>query len=348
MTDQERIETVKKILDILHDPKTGLNARRKELRQKYKDNKEYEQAKYALLSTVAQESANKRKISSDDIDDNDMNFMLTGEDVVEKYFVNSCGQYAKAFCYIHDKLVEKKEIEPLDLQIMVSTNINYLSTAQHGHTLPCVKMGDGKWYAIEPNQNTKENYPTNPQYGELPLIFGEIKVGNKINHILKGVDDPYKIMAIMPWKEYEEKLSDFANFLKVSTEWDKNTKIMLSAILNVQKEINLNDGLRAQICAFCYAIKDTKMPIRVVMANRKNSAAPFFTLTIKIGTDLCYFMPRHHHYVFLNKLKDLGDNKFLDIGSKDQYEYTMVKEFTPSEYIKYFESDILTQTQERQ
>ena len=84
------------------------------------------------------------------------------------------------------------------------------------------------------------------------------------------------------------------------------------------------------------------------MADRKNSKSPLFALTVKIGKDLCYFRPQHHHYVFLNKLENLGDNKFLDIGSKNQDEYTLVKEYTPAEYIQYFESNVLTKIKERQ
>ena len=151
-TDEQIIATIRKILDVLHDPKTGWQSKRDKLRQKYKDNKEYEQAKTDLLFEITKPYGATEQSSKTDMD-----FMLTGEDVVERYFQTTCGQAAKAFCYMHDKMVKSGEIEPLDLQIMMSSDVNHLMDAQIGHTLPCVKMSDGKYHAFDPQiRFTKE------------------------------------------------------------------------------------------------------------------------------------------------------------------------------------------------
>ena len=340
MTDEEIKTTIKKILEKLQDPKTGWNSRREELRHKYRG-KEYAHAKEDLLFKVAKERAKTRGISIDDMDDNDITFSLTGEDVVEKYFINSCGQAAKGFCYMHDKMVKAGEIKPLDLQIMVSMNMDYLVSAQSGHTLPCVKMSDGKYHAFDPQIQLSKGHP------DVQFINSEIKVGNKIYHLLEQIKDkPYKIMAIMPWKEYEEKISNFTNFLKISVEHDKNTKMKMLVITHALKKLKFEDRLLNNIYNFCREMQNTKSPIRIVRADKKGSKNPFFTITIRINGDLYYFMPVNH-YVYLHKLKDLGNNKFLDVGSEHQDEYTLAQEFTPKEYMKWFELNVMNKTRER-
>ncbi len=341
MTDEEIKATIEKILLKLQDPKTGWNSRREELRRKYKGN-EYARAKQELLFKVAKERAETRGVSFDDMDDNDITFSLTGEDVVEKYFINSCNQVAKGFCYMHDKMVKAGEIKPLDLQIMMSTDMDYLVSAQFGHALPCVKMSDGKYHAFDPQIQLSKGHP------DVQFINSEIKVGNTIYHLLEQIKGkPYKIMAIMSWKEYENNISNFANFLKVATEKDKKTSMNISSIQNVLKGLNLQNGIRANIYNFCHEMQNTKSRIRIVMADKKGSKNPFFTITIRINGDLYYFMPNSHNYVFLHKLKDLGNNKFLDIGSEHQDEYTLAQEFTPKEYIKWFESNVMNKNRER-
>ena len=153
-------------------------------------------------------------------------------------------------------------------------------------------------------------------------------------------------MAIMPWKEYENNVCNFANFLKVATEKDKKTSMNISSIQNVLKELNLQNGTRANIYNFCREMQNTKSPIRIVRADKKGSKNPFFTITIRINGDLYYFMPVHP-YVYLHKLKDLGNNKFLDVGSEHQDEYTLAQEFTPKEYMKWFESNVISKNYER-
>lgn len=341
MTDKEIKATVKKILEKLQDPKTGWNSRREELRRKYRGN-EYTRAKQELLFKVAKERAEIRGVSFDDMDDNDIIFSLTGEDVVEKYFINSCNQTAKGFCYMHDKMVKAGEIKPLDLKIMMSTDMDYLVSGQSGHALPCVKMSDGKYHAFDPQIQLEKEHP------DVQFINSEIKVGNTIYHLLEQIKDkPYKIMAIMPWKEYENNIYNFANFLKVATERDKKTSMNISSIQNVLKGLKLQNGTRENIYNFCREMQNTKSQIRIVMADKKGGKKPFFTITIRINGGVYYFMPNRHKYVFLHKLKDLGNNKFLDIGSEHQDEYTLKQEFTPKEYIKWFESNVMNKTQER-
>ena len=87
MTDEQRIESIKAILKQLHDPKTGFDAKRKELREKYKDNDEYR----AAMEKFGRKIAETHGVKGDNVTESDIKFSFTGKDVVENRFAVSCG-----------------------------------------------------------------------------------------------------------------------------------------------------------------------------------------------------------------------------------------------------------------
>ena len=153
MTDQEIIATIRKILDVLHDPKTGFKAFFNELEAQGLKRKDVE---YQQRVTDKQyELAAKYGLTKDN-DSSEVKFRLSGEDVMNCHACVSCGQAAKAFCYVNSQL---PKTEQLDLKVLFSTDIEHLIDAKEGHTLPCVKLSDGKWHAIEPQICPRAEYP---------------------------------------------------------------------------------------------------------------------------------------------------------------------------------------------
>ena len=166
-TDEQIIATVRKILDALHDPDTGFNAFRKELREQHLKKEEYEQRivdkEYELAEKYGLTKANNR---------DEVKFKLTGKDIMDSRLYVSCGQAAKAFCYVNSQLPKD---EQLDLKVLFSTDIEHLVDAKEGHTLPCVKLSDGKWHAIEPQiQPEKDKQPG------FQFVCDDVKVGGEI------------------------------------------------------------------------------------------------------------------------------------------------------------------------
>ena len=118
-----KTETIKKILEILHNPKTGFDSLRTELGQEAQNQEQYDAAKEKVLNKMA-----ARHSISMDASYEEKIFVLTGQDIVDNRICFSCGNAAKAFCYINSKLHElDSEYEPLpDVKIMTSIDINHL------------------------------------------------------------------------------------------------------------------------------------------------------------------------------------------------------------------------------
>ena len=289
-------------------------------------------------------------------------FAISGKDVYESGYNWSCGTLAKDFCYVNANLhkilkelkthksfkqdIEKLEqdigplenIEPLkELQVMISTHPEHLIDGMMGHTLPCVKMDDGKWYAIEPNvKSTVANYPQHPKYPGIPLIMDEIKVGNNIHHIFKGIDVPYEIRSVLPWSEYE-KLG-FSGALKCFYKHDKNTQMLFGLIETVLKSIDLTKK-EGKMYDFCKKIHHSKMPITIMGVTC--GKYKFSVITININGDLYYFMPTHS-YPMMHKIEINGD---IVISGKEKW--NIIWQQTPKEYIKSYE-DYLNQSLQNQ
>lgn len=75
-----------------------------------------------------------------------------------------------------------------------------------GHTLPCVKMSDGKYHALDPQVKITKSNPN------VPFIQGEIREGNIIHHILPATIEegnyPYKILG----KNIKQNFQILVNF----------------------------------------------------------------------------------------------------------------------------------------
>ena len=342
MTDDQRITSIKEILKRLHNPETGFEAKREELRRQYKNNDDY----YREMENVVRRVA-KTHGATDTSTGSEMLFMWTGQDVCKNRFSVTCGQKAKAFCYVNSLLPPDEQLE---LRIMMSTAMDHLVDGGHGHTLPCVKMSDGKWYAIEPNPHIIKNRPKHPQYPDIPFILDNISVGKEIHHILDGIEDkPYKVMKMMPWEEYEREMSDFTKFLAASVERDETSQFLIASIEKILADMNIHNGRRHSVYDFCCEMSNTKSPIRVVTFRSDNPRAQDdYMRPIELGSkenmDLYYFMPTHH-YLMLHKLQDLGNNRVLDMDSGKQY--NILSRQTPAEYIREYESLVNTKSQER-
>ena len=268
--------------------------------------------------------------------ENERIFAISGKDVYESGHQWSCGTVARTFWYINSelqKITNRSDLNPFeDVRIMLSVHPDHEIDGSYGHTLPCIKMPDGKWHAIEPNPNTIKNYPQHPQYPRLPIILDEIKVGNKVHHILPGMDVPYEITAFMSYQEYIEKCSSFGSFLKFYTKRDKKTKIQIGEIESILAQINSN-GNTGNTYEFCKHMQGKRLPITIIKPKKHD----FVFIALKIGNDLYYFRPEHK-YAYLHKLQDLGNNQLLDIDSKRQYEIELTG--SPSEYIQYHKGQI--------
>ncbi len=336
MTDEQRIESIKAILKQLHDPKTGFDAKREELRKQYKDYDKYR----AAMEKFGRKIAETHGVKGDDVTESDIKFSFTGKDVVENRFAISCGNRAKAFCYMHDKLVKEGKIKPLDLQIMMSTSTEHLIDGMVGHTLPCVKMGDGKWYAIESNVNIVKNLPDHPKYPGVPFVVDDIEVGKEIHHILNGIEEtPYKVMNMMRWKEYEKKMSKFPNFLKASVERGYKATMITAKIELVLKNMKSTESAILNIYNFCKEMGNSRFPIKVVESSVKgDEKRKDYFVMVKLDGNWYSFSPRKRGYLSLLKLQDLGVNRFMS-EDKNKYEWSM------SGYMKWYEKNVMNTAQ---
>lgn len=265
-------------------------------------------------------------------DGNEKLFQVTGDVAYENKLAISCGMFAKVFCYCNS--VMEPIDQKLEVQVMMSLHPESLIDGMRGHTLPCVKMGEGKnarWYAIEPNPNIVKNCPKHEKYPDIPFIMDEIKVGNTIHHILKGMI-PYEIIKTVPW-ETHNKMS-FGKFLKTVSKRNKLTKMSVGIIETILKQINKGEQ-PGRIYDFCKCLDNRSLPIMVISA--QNAKHCFYALVIKIDGDLYYFMP-NHTYLMLHKFKKLENGNYLDIANNE--EYTIKEKCTPKKYVQLFEDSM--------
>ena len=296
MTDDQRIESIKKILQM----------------QRHPPHRDAGDKADILISRTKNYPGITEKST-----DFERFFAISGKDTYESGAQWTCGTEAKTFCYLNSTLPKDEQLE---VKIMISAHPDHLIDSMANHTLPCVKMGDGKWYALEPTK-VAENRIRHPIYPDMPFIMDELKVGNQIHHIKKGMvergNPPYEITAIMSWPEYEEKCSDFGTFLKYGSKRDKKTKTIVGAIETVLGQINSN-GQTGNTYNFCKLMQDSKLPIKVI----KPKGCDFTELLINVNGELYRFGTRHR-YAMIQKLK-----------------YETEKEWTMVDYVKWFEDKL--------
>ena len=229
-TDEQIIATVRKILDVLHDPDKGFNAFREELRNKKLSEKEYEQA----IIDKQYEIAAKYGLTKEN-NESEVKFRLSGKDVMDNHLYVSCGQAAKAFCYVNSLLPKE---EQLDLKVLFSTDIEHLIDAMEGHTLPCVQLSDGKWHAIEPQIKPDKNKQPGFEF-----VCDDVKVGGEIWHQLPKIKEkgrPYQITKILTPEEQLSIYSDFSKFLEASMVHQGEIAFVCSGLRMMLQ--NLNSG----------------------------------------------------------------------------------------------------------
>ena len=319
-TDEQIIATIRKILDVLHDPSTGFNAFRKELREQNLNKDEFEQRiadkEYELAAKYGLTRENNRS---------EIIFRLSGKDVMDSHLYVSCGQAAKAFCYVNSQLPKE---EQLNLKVLFSTDIEHLIDAKEGHTLPCVKLSDGKWHAIEPQIQPEKNKQPGFQF-----VCDDVKVGGEIWHQLESIKEkgrPYLITKIVTPEEQVTTYSVFSKFLEASMVHKGRMKFISSTLKLILQNVKPEQyqSSRRQIYEICKALTDKKVPVKVLSFVNGNKG-PY---RIAIEQDGCYYeMNPTVSYLSLNKSVGTDGFKFNEPG------YKLQKIMSPAEFIKEFE-----------
>ena len=242
MTNEQKITTVKNIVTRLHNPHTGFNGLRRsvmsrlspsELEQlknikqanlyihniilekinefelseqkgRYYDRDDFENSILSEIRTALQDvKAYNAKHNLDNLDK--MKFALDGETIHKYRFYASCGNAASAFAYENSTM--DNGIPESDIMFLNSTRWDHLIDGMSGHTVPYIKLSDGKCYVFDPQINPRNN-------SELGFIVSDIKIGDTIYHLLPGMRGvPYMVTYVQTPDEYRRKCSDFNYFL---------------------------------------------------------------------------------------------------------------------------------------
>ena len=265
MIDDKRIKIIKKILSILHN---------------YKPNKS------------RKEMLDMHRGSHDD-----KLFAITGKEIHDAQRGFSCEHVAKAFVY-ENSLLPKDE--QLDIKIMVSTHPDHLIDSMANHTLPCIRMGDYNYYAIDPQVRDVD----------LPMIKTPIKVGGTIKHIIGGLknEPKYKIMALLDWTD--ERLYSFNKFTKMASDRSNKTKKIIEQIESV-----LKSTLSSKRQEFIFReealkqIPDIATKMKVAIIEHKDAVnhiiKPLQRIVLELETkdgqkQQCCFAPRGNYLVLTN------------------------------------------------
>jgi hypothetical protein len=327
-SDEQIIVTVHRILEKLHDRQNGFNAFRDELSKLNLTKDEY----YRRILSKEIEIASQYGFEKASFDE--QKFRISGEDVMKKHLCVSCGQAAKAFCYVNSQLPEQ---ERLDLKVLFSTDVEHLVDAMVGHTLPCVKLSDGKWHAVEP-QIAPTKYISKEQPG-FHFVCDDVFVGGEIWHELKSIKDkkrPYIITKLVSPEEHQNIYSDFGAFLDASMVHDKKTAFICSIIRFVLKNNNLrqySDSNR-RVYEFCKLLKGKKFSaVKILVFNNGNK---FDCVPCIIENNEYYSINLVKNYLSLLKGGNLEQSEKL--FCKPGYKFQQI--VSSQEYIQEFEKRI--------
>jgi len=322
-TDEQIIATVREILDELHDPNTGFNAFRKGLREQGIKEKE-EQMPYIIAKEL--ELAAKYGLTKENSAD-EIKFRLSGKDVMDSHLYVSCGQAAKAFCYVNSTLPKEDQ---LDLKILFSTDIEHLIDGKEGHTLPCVKLSDGKWHAIEPQIQPEEDKQPGFEF-----VCDNVVEGGEIWHQLKSIKEkgrPYQITKIVTPEEHATTYSDFGKFLEASTVHKGIFSFLCPTIKIILQNNNLGQyrDQNRQLYDFCKSLGDKKNEsIKILVFNK---GAKFMCVPCITENGGYYGIDLTKKYLSFWKGGNLEESiKNFSNG------YTFQRIVSPEEYIKEFE-----------
>ena len=197
--------------------------------------------------------------------------------------------------------------------------------------MPCVKLSDGKWHAIEPQiQPEKDKQPG------FQFVCDDVKVGGEIWHQLKSIKEkarPYQITKIVTPEEQATTYSDFGKFLEASMVHKGKLAFLCPTIKLILQSNNLGQykDSNKQIYEFCKALSDKNNPsiqILVFSDGKRFSCMP----CIK-EKDEFYGLNLKKKYLSFWKGGDLEQSK-EKFGLSG---YTFQKVVSPEEYIKEFE-----------
>lgn len=320
MTDEQILQTIREIMDKLHDPKDGFNGFRNDLKAQKLSQDEYKAALYAKGAEMTE------KYGLANADPDEQKFRVSGEDIVKNRFYASCGNAAKAFCYHNSQLPPERR---LDIKILLSTDPEHLIDGMVGHTLPCVKMSDGKYHAVEPQ--------INPNKGEY-IIKGDIEVGKNINHILPSIAEkgrPYYITRIVSPEYHEKELSDFSVFLDQSVVRKGKTGMIAGKLKLMMQQLNLGQYERnsRRIYEFCNNLRDSKIPVAVFNYREDGKKTDILYLAVQLDGNW-YGINTSHSYLKLHKTEDL--NK----GPYGNDKIHLEQQMSPAEYMQYYNTVI--------
>ena len=274
LSDEQIIQTIYEISCKLHEYKTGFWGLVDDyLDEKYPEYKKAEKSeKIKLRSKLLKQDKEililrdkklaeiAAKYGLENTNTNEQKFRLQGKDLIDNRVYFSCGNAAKAFCEINRRLGN-----PLDIKIMLSTRKDHLIDGMIGHTLPCIKMNDGKYHAVDPQiaPGSRENN----KYG-FEFIKEDIVKGGIVHHLLKStnlIGYDFIITDIVSVEEHEDpkKLSNFHNFIKRSTIIDKKTQFILSSLSMVKIDYSDSNKYQESLYNVCKTAFNNKLPVKI-------------------------------------------------------------------------------------
>jgi len=299
MTDEQRIATIKKIYSILWHPETGFKAFWKQPENRNLSREELDERERQKVAEIA------AGYGLGDAYYYDQLFSIRGQDVMKHRFYGSCGNAAKAFCYINSTLPADEQLE---VKIMITTRTDHLIDSQINHTLPVIKMADGKWHALDPQ------IPIDKKNPNVPFLSGEMEPGRIIQHIIpsstiQGYD--FKIMRIIDWQEYEDKLSRFHKFIETGIERSPEVTAICNTIEQQMQALDLEQypSTKSQVYVLCNALAGKNIEMKVLMQRNKAEHA-FAIPAVKLDGDWYKFNPADKFLRFI-KLENFYDNKDL-------------------------------------
>ena len=174
MTDEQILLSLQKILDKIHDPKTGA----------FRNTSKWRKG----LTTIV--LAKTKGINTYDV-----RFDISGKDFYEKRLgdLASCTGMTKLFLYA-------AKDSGLDLKAVITTEIDCLNTGKSniGHVVPAVKMSDGKYHIFEPRRHHIN--------GDcLKMLQQSVEIGKPVFHVLNQIKDkPYEVIDIIDADQLEQ------------------------------------------------------------------------------------------------------------------------------------------------
>lgn len=175
MTDDKILLSLQKVLDKIHDPKTGA----------FRNAGKWQKG----LTTIF-----LSKIKG--IDAYDVRFNISGKDFYKKRLgdLASCTGMTKLFLYA-------AKDSGLDLKAVITTEIDCLNAGKSniGHVVPAVKMSDGKYHIFEPRcKNVKSQAFQN-------MLKQHVEIGKPVFHVLTQIKDkPYEVIDIINGDDLEK------------------------------------------------------------------------------------------------------------------------------------------------